>query len=720
MLLHPGRAVAFVDLALGFVGTARTFRTLQRKRRHLVFGILEFLRLSLGQRVLDGAVHEQVGISPDRRSEVRIGFQRQAEVTGIVRRVDRQALAAQHHRFQQGHVGTLADLLQQLGEIPWLHLAPGRQAQLEFLEELEQVGVLGFRRPVVHAVRRGNARAQQEPGGLHVGRDHAFLDQLVRIVPLQHAGLGDLTAIVQFEADFGRLELDRAALLARLGQQAIQLVQALDLRQQRADGLAGLGVALAHRLPHLVVGQACVRTHHRLVELRLGDFALAVDLHVADEAHAVHFRIQRADAVGQGLRQHGHHETREVHRRRTLLRLIVQWRAGTHVVRDIGDGHDQAIAAAVLHAQALAIALAIHRIVEVLRVGAVDGHQRHVAQVDAVADHRRLDHQRYRRRLVQHLLRELVRQVVAVDRGLHHQRRRQAVAQHGDDLADGRTTRIRRLGQLDHHQLAVARATGGVLRDLHVALDALVVGRHVGDADLEAETTDQPGDPAFQHARDAAFAAAAPVDAGDVGQRAVAMHDLAHFIGRQEQVIASAGVGPQEAETVRVGDHRAGDQRGVLHRRETAAPVLHQLSVADHRAQTLGQGLEAVGCLQAQRAGDLLGRLRSLGGLEETEDGFATGDGLVITLRFALRVRVDETPRRARGRGAARGRRRRLRPAAGRREVGHPGGKALPGLGGFARSLPGTLRARGASLAGAALAAVPCGFLGHASMVHPG
>jgi hypothetical protein len=60
------------------------------------------------------------------------------------------------------------------------------------------------------------------------------------------------------------------------------------------------------------------------------------------------------------------------------------------------------------------------------------------AQVHAVADHRRLDHQRHRRGFVQHLLRELERQFVAVDRGLHHQRGGQLVAEHGDDAADRR------------------------------------------------------------------------------------------------------------------------------------------------------------------------------------------------------------------------------------------------------------------------------------------
>jgi len=66
------------------------------------------------------------------------------------------------------------------------------------------------------------------------------------------------------------------------------------------------------------------------------------------------------------------------------------------------------------------------------------------------------------------------------------------------------------------------------------------------------------------------------------------------------------------------------------------------LAVADHRAQALGQRVEAVGRVQPQRTGDLLRRLRALGGFEEAEDGFAAGDRLLVALRFALRMRIDE------------------------------------------------------------------------------
>src|SRR3546814_19809258 len=91
----------------------------------------------------------------------------------------RSALAAQHHRFEQRRVRTLAHGFQQLAEVHRPYLRPRRHAQLELLEELQQVGVLGLRRLVVVAVWRRQAGAEQVRSGLHVGRDPQLLDTIL-------------------------------------------------------------------------------------------------------------------------------------------------------------------------------------------------------------------------------------------------------------------------------------------------------------------------------------------------------------------------------------------------------------------------------------------------------------------------------------------------------------------------------------------------------------
>jgi hypothetical protein len=97
--------------------------------------------------------------------------------------------------------------------------------------------------------------------------------------------------------------------------------------------------------------------HHRRIEAVAPDRTVAGDLHVAHHAQALDLRIQRAQPVGKLLRQHRDHAARKIHRVAARIGVPVQRAARRHIVRNIGNRHDQA--------EALALALAIHGVVEV-------------------------------------------------------------------------------------------------------------------------------------------------------------------------------------------------------------------------------------------------------------------------------------------------------------------------------------------------------------------
>ena len=162
---------------------------------------------------------------------MRVGVKRKPEVADVVGCVHGQRLGAQQHGFQQRRIGTFADLAEECREIARLHGRPWRHPQFEFLEEFEQVRVLRFRRLVVNAIRRGHLLLEQKTRGLDVRRDHAFFDQLVRVVALDHTGLHNFALRAQHEAHFSRFEFNRTTRTARFRQHLIQLVQTLDLRQ---------------------------------------------------------------------------------------------------------------------------------------------------------------------------------------------------------------------------------------------------------------------------------------------------------------------------------------------------------------------------------------------------------------------------------------------------------------------------------------------------------
>jgi len=145
----------------------------------------------------------------------------------------------------------------------------------------------------------------------------------------------------------------------------------------------------------------------------------------------------------------------------------------------------------------------------------------------------------------------------------------------------------------------------------------------------------------------------------------------------------------------------------------TAAAVLQQLAIADHRRQALAERIEAVGFGQLQVLGQGIGRLRAVGVHQQLQDRLAAGDGILVATGLARRVRVVDAARlRLAGR---RHRHRGLAPAGrlrGRGSVGHPA-RQLPSSrlfpGGFpAAALRRRLAASGTGLAAAAAALAWC------------
>ena len=79
-LLHEEALEPVLDVARRLVGTALGARAVQAD----VVPAADRLVFFLGEHGLDGAVHEQVGIAPDRRGEVGVMLVGKAEVADVV------------------------------------------------------------------------------------------------------------------------------------------------------------------------------------------------------------------------------------------------------------------------------------------------------------------------------------------------------------------------------------------------------------------------------------------------------------------------------------------------------------------------------------------------------------------------------------------------------------------------------------------------------------
>ena len=95
------------------------------------------------------------------------------------------------------------------------------------------------------------------------------------------------------------------------------------------------------KIANLAVGQPRFGAHHALKERRLGHFAGRTDLHFADHAKPINFRIQRTQTVGQHFRKHRHDPIREIDRGTAYDRFLIKRRTDADVVGNIGNSHQQ-------------------------------------------------------------------------------------------------------------------------------------------------------------------------------------------------------------------------------------------------------------------------------------------------------------------------------------------------------------------------------------------
>jgi hypothetical protein len=426
----------------------------------------------------------------------------------------------------------------------------------------------------------------------------------VRLVAYHRQDPLDLALAVENDARLVALEVQGAALLARRAQHLVELVQAPHRLQHvgmvQRDLPAELAVRLFQQGTDLGVGEPRLRVHHALVELVAGDTSRRRDVHVADHAQPVHVRIQRTQAVGQHLRQHGHDLLRKIHGIAALQRLLVQCGARAHIMRNVGDGHDQAEAAATLFAK--------HGVVEVARILAVYGHQRQRAQVGAALLvgllHLRIDV----RRLFLHRIRPDMRNLEIADRNVDFHARGEIVAQHLGDAAAGERAVAGIFKHLDGDELSVGRhkLTAG---DQDFLGHPGIVGHDIGVAGLHVIAADEMAGVLLHDADDLAFAPPLVVVAGLAHEHDVAMEDPAH-LARGQQQVGRAVVGDQEAETVGMAADPAPDERRLGQRTVGPAPVHLHLAIAQHGPQAALQCLRALFLEQAEVRSHLLCRQR--------------------------------------------------------------------------------------------------------------
>ena len=496
-----------------------------------VVGLVRQLVALAFEQGLDDAMHEQVRVAPDRAREVRVGLVGQAEVAAVGAGVDRLLHRTQQHRVDLRGVGPVFRGLGDGLVFGRLGIVADRQAQPERLQVVLQQRLLFRRRPFMDAVERRVLGADDEIGRTDVGGQHRLFDQAVRLGAGARHDLFDPAVLVADDLRLGGLEVDCAALDARLQQRPVDIVQIEQVRHQclplRRLGTPGVGQDGCN----LFVGEARRRANRRREELIGVNLAFGGDEHVADHRQPLDIGVERAQAVRELLGQHRQDPAREIDRGRALVGVGVERLARLHIVADVGDGDDEAPAVRHLRAPDLG-RLAVHGVVEIARVFAVDGDECDVAEVDAVPAIGGSDRLGQGRRLRQRGVGKDVRHLVLAHRDLDLHAGIVDLSQHFGDPSERLRMQRWRLGELDGDDLARRGAGDGVARHDDVLAVAPVLRRHQPDAAFVQQAADDRCLLALDDVEQPALGPALLVVADDAHLDAILVQDRAHLLRR--------------------------------------------------------------------------------------------------------------------------------------------------------------------------------------------
>ena len=231
----------------------------------------------------------------------------------------------------------------------------------------------------MHAIDESLLFRLKRFGGRDIREDHEFLDKAVRIEPWRCRDGFHGALLVQDDFAFREIEIEWPAFVARDFEGAIGLVKRNEDRSMKQR--RPLVRSVVERRLRLAIGEFRRRAHNDPMEAMAELVAVASDHDTGGERRAILVWAQRAEIVGNPLRQHGHDAVGEIDRIAAIPRLFVECAARGHVSGDISDSDAQNIAAGIGW---IGVMLGMHRVVMVLGVFGIDGHERDGAPILAM------------------------------------------------------------------------------------------------------------------------------------------------------------------------------------------------------------------------------------------------------------------------------------------------------------------------------------------------
>ena len=294
--------------------------------------------------------------------------------------------------------------------------------------------------------------------------------------------------------------------------------------------------------------------------------------------------------------------------------FLVEGHSGPDVRGHVGDRHEDA--------PTPGSRFAVHRIVEVAGVVAVNGHEAKAPQIDASLDVAAAYASRQACRFGLGFPGPLVRHLVGSDRDIDPHPGQHPGSEHLFDDPDRGVPPGRRLRDSRDDVVAIACFRDPVRRHEHVVVNPRIVRAHERDAAFAPEASHHRRDAPLDDFDQRAFAATVATHLHDPGYHAVAVHQRPHLIGREEQVRARV-VGTDEPEPVSMSDDAPGDEIHARNQAELVPAVANDLAVSLHGVQPPLQRLVRGLGAEPMRLGDAPERDGHSASSEEFDQGAA-------------------------------------------------------------------------------------------------
>ena len=201
----------------------------------------------------------------------------QAKVTAIFRLVHRLLHRSQQCKLEHTPVFPAAQRKSGGSIVPGARQCVSAKRDPEAREENTQgFDPLSIWR-VMHPIQSGGPLARNKLCGTHVGAQHAFFNQPVRIVAINRHDIGYCASLIEDEPDLLPVKVHRAPSPARGKQHLVQIVKRTHRRSQRIT-------STIQDFLYTGIGKTPVRADHRVVK------AIGAHCTAATNCHLTHNR----------------------------------------------------------------------------------------------------------------------------------------------------------------------------------------------------------------------------------------------------------------------------------------------------------------------------------------------------------------------------------------------------------------------------------------------